>query len=145
MEHCSEEDAALYRDAHEALPPAARATLLLLLWLLYQQKLEEATGAVTRHVPDTPPLLTARHGKSRHARDAPKPHPRHASKPLATSPAAADGAVAPRGRAAGASSHISPYLPISRGRAAGAGPPRPLRRSILSEATCPSGRDLAEI
>jgi len=77
MEHCSEEDAALYRDAHEALPPAARATLLLLLWLLYQQKLEEATGAVTRHVPDTPLLLTARHGKSRHARDAPKPHPRH--------------------------------------------------------------------
>ena len=54
MEHCSEEDAALYRDAHEALPPAARATLLLLLWLLYQQKLEEATGAVTRHAPDPP-------------------------------------------------------------------------------------------
>jgi len=59
MEHSSEEDAALYRDAHEALPPAARATLLLLLWLIYQQKLEEAKYSLRGDLPERADVLHA--------------------------------------------------------------------------------------
>lgn len=42
MEHALETDANAYKDVHDKIPPAARSTLLLLLYLLYQAKFHES-------------------------------------------------------------------------------------------------------
>lgn len=42
VQHAAETDSNAYRDVHDKIPPAARNTLLLLLWLLYQAKLDQA-------------------------------------------------------------------------------------------------------
>jgi hypothetical protein len=38
--HATETDTNAYRDVHDKIPPGARNTLLLLLWLMYQARLE---------------------------------------------------------------------------------------------------------
>jgi type IV pilus biogenesis protein CpaD/CtpE len=42
VQHAAETDGDAYRDVHDKIPSAARNTLLLLLWILYQARLEEA-------------------------------------------------------------------------------------------------------